>query len=269
MDDERSEVYERIPWETLEKKGGDRQWIVYTVAGAIALGALAYSFIRNQPVPPAAPVAEPVVTTAATATTAIPPSESPSTVAGPVVVSEADLYAVDPERLLDQAVAHAEWVAVEYVSFDGSEESQAVLASLLPSGAGLPQAPEGTHVFVDWAGATRVVETGPTSFEVSVRVRSLSSAGDAGFVRQPSRTVIVPVEVDEMGAHATGVPAKTEITVAAAGELLLAPPPAEVLATVDPGWEVLGGRQLADGGWELVVMAPDSDGVTRPVTVRP
>lgn len=121
MESEREEVYERIPWETLEKKGGDRQWMVYAIAGAVTLGALAYSFIRNQPLPPAR-ADQSVVTTiaASTATTAGRPA-TPSSVASPVVVAEADLYAVDPERLVDRAAAHAEWVAVEYVSYDGSE----------------------------------------------------------------------------------------------------------------------------------------------------
>ena len=266
MDNERDEVYERIPWETLEKKGGDRHWIVYAVAGAIALGALAYSFTRNQPVPPAPPIAEP---TTAPVEMTIPTAETPSTVTSPVVVAEADLYAVDPERLIDQAAAHAEWVAVEYVSFDGSEQSRATLGSLLPSGTGLPEAPEGTQVFVDWASTAQVVEMGPMSFEVGVLVRSLSSSAESGFVRQPSRMVVVPVTVDETGVRAAGVPAMTEATPAPAVEIDLTSPPEAALATIDTGSEVLGGRQLADGSWELVVMAPGADGVTRPVSVRP
>lgn len=269
MDNERDEVYERIPWETLEKKGGNRQWIVYAVAGAVALGALAYSFVRSQPVPPAEPFVESVATTATATTPATPLRETPSSVAGPVVVAEADLYAVDPERLLDEAAAHAEWVAVEYVSFDGSEQSETMLTSLLPAGAGLPRAPEGTQVFVDWARAARVVETGPASFEVSVLVRSLSASGDGGFVRQPFRTVVVPVEVDDRGARAAGVPTMTETTPAPTVEMKLTSPPEEVLSTIEAGSEVIGGRPLGDGSWEVVVMAPDSDGVTRPVSVRP
>ena len=35
MEQERNEVYERIPWETLDQKKGDRQWIMFAVAGAI------------------------------------------------------------------------------------------------------------------------------------------------------------------------------------------------------------------------------------------
>ena len=47
----RFEVYERIPWETLDKQSGDRQWLVIAVAGAVAVGALAYSFVKSQPAP--------------------------------------------------------------------------------------------------------------------------------------------------------------------------------------------------------------------------
>ncbi|HSK06208.1 MAG TPA: hypothetical protein VK990_01725, partial [Acidimicrobiia bacterium] len=49
MEPERNEVYERIPWETLEEKKSDRQWMTLAIAGAIVLGALAYSFMSNRP----------------------------------------------------------------------------------------------------------------------------------------------------------------------------------------------------------------------------
>jgi hypothetical protein len=270
MSEERDEVYERIPWESLEKKGAGRQWIVYAVAGAVALGALAYSFVRSQPVAPAplasAPESAP---TSVPPTTTIPASDTPASVTGPVVMAEADLYAVDPERLIDEVVAHAEWVAVEYVAFDGSEESQSTLASLLPTGVGSPQAPDGTQVFVDWARAAQVEETAPRSFEVSVLVRSLGSSGEGGFVRQPSRTVIVPVEVGEDGPRVTGVPGVAATSVVPPSDLTLTTPPEEVLARIEAGTEVVGGRQLDDGSWEVVVMFPGPDGVTRPASLRP
>ena len=138
MEPERQEVYERIPWETLEKKGSDRQWLLYAVAGSVVLGALAYSFIRNQPaeIPPPATAeaaSAAVSSVPATTTTAVPVAPQASTVASPLVVAEADLYAVDPERLIDQAATHAEWFAVEFVAYDGSERSAKTLAGLLPA----------------------------------------------------------------------------------------------------------------------------------------
>lgn len=269
MDDQRDEVYERIPWETLEKRGADRRWMVYAVAGAIALGAITYSFIRNQPPTPPPAAAEPAVTTAppVVSTTTVP--ASPSTLANPVVVSEADLYAVDPERVIDQAASHAEWLAAEYISYDGSEQSEATLASLLPSGAPLPQGTDGAQVFVDWTGTSAVVETGALSFDVSVLVRSLSSTGESGFVRQPARLVIVPVEVTDEGARAIGVPVISPADPLPTAEISLVSVPEEVVGTLDVEGEVVGGRQLIDGSWELVVMAPGEDGVARPVSYRP
>lgn len=269
MENERDEVYERIPWETLEKRSGDRQWIVYAVAGAIALGALAYSFTRNQPLPP--PTADqPVATTIpdTAATTAVAPG-APSTVASPIVVAEADLYAVDPERVIDQASAHAEWVAVEYVSYDGSEESKTALAALLPSGVPAPQAPEGTQVFVDWARTGEVTPTGTVTYDVSVIVRSLLSSDGSGFVRQTPLTVTVPVEVTDHGPRVTGLPNLSPTVPATTAELSLEPVPEEVILAIGPTGDVMGGRQLADGTWELVIMEEGADGVIRPVAVRP
>lgn len=49
MDQERHEVYERIPWERLERPSGDRQWMLIALAAAVAVGALAFSFMKNQP----------------------------------------------------------------------------------------------------------------------------------------------------------------------------------------------------------------------------
>lgn len=270
MEHERDEVYERIPWETLEKKSGGRQWMVYAVAGAVVLGALAYSFTRNQPIAPA-PTEQAVATTAPvpTPTTVAATDPNSSTVAGPVVMAEADLYAVDPERVVDQASAHAEWVAVEYVSFDGSEESNAALAALLPSGAPMPRAAEGIQVFVDWARSAEIVPTGSASFDISVIVRSLFSSDGSRFVRQSPLTVTIPIEVTETGARATGLPVVAATVPAATTELALEPVPAEVLAGMEFAGEMVGGRQLGDGTWEVVVMADGADGVARPVAISP
>lgn len=267
MEPERQETYERIPWETLEKKSGDRQWMVYAVAGAVVLGALAYSFMRNQPVPP--PVAEPpapVASTVPEATTPSIASSTPSTMASPVVVAEADLYAVDPERLVDQVVAHAEWVAIEYMAVDGSEQSRQILTSLLPSGTPLPEAPEGVQVFVDWVRARSVTQTGPGSFDVGVLVRSLASGADGAFVRQPPSLVSMSVEVAGDGMpRVTSVPTLEQAAPGPPVELALSQPPEDVVSDVEG--EVVGGVQRVDGGWDLVVRLAGPDGVVRPVTI--
>lgn len=267
MEPERDEVYERIPWETLERKGGDRQWLAYAVAGAVVVGALAYSFTRNQPVAPVT-AAPPVVATAPAATIVPAPVTPPSTVASPLVVAEADLFAIDPERLVDAATTHAVWLAVEYVSVDGTEESREVLASLLPSGLPLPDAPEDVQVYVDWAGAASVAAIGQTSYDVEVIVRSLVSTGGGAFVRQRPYRVGVTVEVGEDGAtRATGAPTIAIVEALEPTEITLGAVPEDVLAVLGVDGEVVGGRQRSDGGWDVVVMMTGVDGVNRPVTV--
>lgn len=270
MEQERQEVYERIPWETLEKRGGDRQWLVYALAGAVTLGALAYSFMRNQPT--AVPPAEVAVgTTVAATTTTSNIGPTPTTVTSPVVVAEADLFAIDPERLIDQAASHAEWFAVEYFSVDGSEQSREVLATLLPEGVPLPQAPEGTQVFVDWARARSVIQTGPASFEVEVLVRSLSASGEAGFARQPPLTLTVGIEIGDDGeATVATVPSVSPVETKQAPGITLTSVPEETIAEIELGdGEVVGGVEEADGTWVVVVMTTGPDGVSRPVMIDP
>ena len=266
MEPERDEVYERIPWETLEPRGGDRQWMIYAVCGAVVLGALAYSFVLNRPI--AQPSSETgSVVSSVPATSAVPAAAAPpSTTASPVVVAEADLFAIDPERIIQSAATHAEWLAVEYVSSDGGEEG--TLAALLPVGVPLPITPEGTQVYVDWAGIRSVSQTGPSSFQVDVLVSSLVAREGAGFVRQPAILVGVPVEVDpEGGVRATSVPSISEVSLTPAAEIGLLEVPPEVVAALPEGGEVVGGRQTSDG-WEVVVMLPGGDGVSRPVSVE-
>lgn len=268
MEQERDEVYERIPWETLEKREGDRQWVVYAVAGAVVLGALAFSFMRNQPVPPP-PEALATTTPAPTVTTIAP--TTPSTVASPIVVSEADLYAVDPDLLAARAASHAEWFAVEYVAFDGSERSAETLAKLLPGGLPVPTAPEGTQVFVDWAGVRSVTQTNPVTFEVEVLVRSLVSNGDPGFLRQPPLLVQVEVTLGDDGEpRVSGAPLVAAVDVGSPIQLGLSPLPEPLAAQLDTeGEEVIGGMVREDGIWEVVVVTEGSDGVRRPVTILP
>jgi hypothetical protein len=267
MDEERNEVYERIPWETLERQGGDRQWLLIAVAVAVAVGALAYSFMKNQPPPaPVAQLAEPVAEPPVTLAVPVAPV---SAVVSPLVVAEADLYAVDPERVIDQARAHAEWFAIEYFGMDGSEESQTTLGSLLPSGIPLPEAPEGVQVFVDWVGARTVTETAPLAYDVEVIVRSLMARGESGFIRQPNRVLTVGVVMGDDGLpRVVRPPTITVLGTSSPLELALISLPAETQQQVESIYgTVIGGEQLVDGRWRVVVMAEGVDGVLRPTTV--
>ena len=260
MEQERNETYERIPWETLEKPRGDRQWIMLAVAGAVAVGALAYSFVTSRPpTPPPADHAHQVVEQhpgmehpPPTPVPAAPAAPAPiPTVTSPIVVAEADLYAVDPARLVESVVAHAEWFAVEYFSLDGSEESRSTLAALLPSGIPLPEASPDTQVFVDWVGAQTVTEVGPLTYEVEVVVRSLMAQGDGGFVRQPARVATVQVMIGEDGLPRVTRPPAVEQTPEVAPMVMnLVEVPEQIREQVEQTHgTVVGGEPLPDGRW--------------------
>ena len=276
MDSERNEVYERIPWETLETKGGgDRQWWMFALAGAIVLGALAYSYMSNRPAsqqpPPtvavATTLAAPPATDAVLASTAAAPVTE---VGAPIVVAEADLYAIPPERLVDQAAAHAEWFVTEYVGVDGSEESHAALTALMPAGVSVPAPPESSRVFVEWVRAVRVEEVAPLVYRVTVLVRSLLANGEEPYRRQAPYTATVDVRVAEAGPQVVMPPVLGVVTNPEPVSLTLVPVPADVEASAiaaSGASAVSGGIQTAAGGWLVVVTAPGPDGVARLVTV--
>ena len=263
MESERNEVYERIPWETLETRQTDKKWIVYAVAGAITVGALAYSFARSQPTGPAVagPPPEPV---AAAVGTTQPNVTSPPTVTSPLVVAEADLYAVDVDSLKTIAAAHAEWAAMDYFSADSADH-------LMPADIPASIVPEDVAVFVDWVGATRVTEVDQLSYTVEVAVRSLVSDEDGVFTRQPTQLAVFDIAIDDAGA--AYVTAPPQVRPAPSGSdvsMNLVEPPAEVRSLAESSYgPVVGGRQLPDGSWSLVVMMAGVDGIQRPTTVYP
>ena len=271
MEPERNEVYERIPWETLDEKKNDRQWLLFGIAGAIVLGALAYSFMSNRP------VAVPVATTMAMANPTVPtittpasaPALPPTAATSPVVTAEADLYAVHPERAIDRVAAHAEWFAAEYLTVDGSEEGLAALTSLLPSGVPLPVAAEGTRVFVEWVRAMTVEEIGALTYRVTVLARSLAAEGDAAYQRQAPLELAIEVSLAAGSPQVVLPPQVSQAPAGPAHPLALVPVPDEVGAAAleqTGGSEVVGGMQGPDGGWQVVVLVTTPDGVSRPVS---
>jgi hypothetical protein len=186
------------------------------------------------------------------------------------VVAEADLFAIDPERLLDQATAHAEWFVAEYIGVDGSEESLATLGSLMPAGIPAPATPESTRVFVEWVRTVSVEEVAPLRYKVGVLVRSLVAHGEEAYRRVPPLLATVEVTVAETGARVVMPPTLSQLTTPEQEPLTLVEVPAEVEAaaiTAAGATEILGGVQGAAGGWQVVVMAPGPDGVSRPTTV--
>lgn len=239
MGEEREEIYERIPWESIERPAEDRRWLVYAVAGAITLGSLTYSFVSRPVLTPMA-TATTGVSLAAPSTEVVPgpvdESMSGEQVPPPLVMSEADLMAVEPDALVDMAVAHAEWFAHEYMAFDGSDRSSALLRSMLPADVPVPESPSGNQVWVDWARASEVAQLQPSLLEVVVLVRSLMSAPGGEFERLPTRELSLLVGID-----ANGEPFISAAPVVAEG---------------------VGGAAAA--GWGEVEMVAGIDGVLRP-----
>ena len=270
MEQERAEVYERIPWETLEKQGTDRQWVVMAIAGAVAVGALAFTFVRGQPAPAPVPV---VPSTAPAVAASIPPAAVavPSvepTVPSPLAVAEADLFAVEPSALVASVSNHAEWFAVEYVAFDGSEQSSSTVAGLLPQGIPLPEATTDTQVFVDWVGVRSATETAPAQYSVEVVVRSLAATSDGPFVRQPPRLLTFEVGIGPDGSPQVLLPpAVSDAPSAIPAIAQLAVVPDEVRSQIESAHgPVVGGVALQDGRWKVVAIVAGPDGVKRPVT---
>jgi len=272
MEPERNETYERIPWETLEEKKPDRQWMMMAVAGAVVLGALAYSFMSNRPAPVPVPstLAAPVAETTRVAPPVPSAAAQPVAITAPVVTAEADLYAVHPERVIDRAVAHAEWFVAEYLTMDGTEEGRAALTGLLPAGVPMPAAADGTRVFVEWVRASAVEEIGQLVYRVTVLARSLAAGSNEEYQRQAPLQVEVDVSVAGDAPQVVMAPRLSPAQPGPTHQLALVTVPGEVGAAAlqqSGGLEVVGGLQTPDGGWQVVVLAATPDGVTRPVSV--
>jgi hypothetical protein len=268
---ERGEVYERIPWEMLEKgRNDDRRWLLFGIAGAVVLGALAYSLVGNHS---SSPSPDPVSQSPSSTPASVPPAAPPPmavTPSAPTVTAEADLYAVDPEQVRYEASARAEWFTAEYLTVDNSQQSQDVLTSLLPSDVPLPQAPEGAQVFVEWVKATGVMEIAPLTYQVTVLARTLAATDGGAYVRQPPLSVTVSVSV--AGEHPEIVSApiveSAFLSETAPAGLTTVPSEVEAAASQVAGVsEIIGGIQDQTGAWSVVAMVLGGDGVTRPQTI--
>ncbi len=270
MDEKNQEVYERIPWESLEKQGGDRQWLILGIAGAIVAGSLGYSFMSNRAAPLPPPPTEATAAVTAPATALAPSAPAPTPVQpAPSVVTEADLYAVDPDRLAAEAAAHARWVVREFLASDGSTE-QGVLRSLLPADIPLPSTPEGVLVFVEWVDSVGVEEVDVGTYRVDVLARYMVSADGAEYQRVPPELFTLDIGVDAGVPRLLGAPAVNAVDSPATAGLGLGAIPDAVAAAVEairPGSEIVGGYVDPGGTWKVVVMAMRLGGVVRPETV--
>lgn len=271
MDEKNQEVYERIPWESLEKQGGDRQWLILGIAGAVVAGSLGYSFMSNRSAPLPPPPTDTVAAEAAPITLApaapapVPAPAQPA----PSLVTEADLYAVDPDLLAAEAAAHARWVVREFLANDGSTEP-GVLRSLLPADIPLPSTPEGVLVFVEWVDSLGVQEVDVGTYRVDVLARYMVSADGGDYQRVDPELFTLDIAMADGIPRLLGAPGVKAVDSPATAGLGLGAVPDAVAAGVEalrPGSEIVGGYVDPGGSWNVVVLATGPGGVLRPEMV--
>lgn len=273
MEEKREEIYERIPWETIENPKTDRQTLIIGVAAAIVAGALVYSFVGNRPIDPPGGA-----TTVSTIPEAVaPPTALAAPLPVPVVpppaasqsISEADLYAIPPDRLSRLAAAHAEWFVLEYLTVDGAGENE-TLRMLLPASIPLPTAPAGTRVFVEWVGALAVAEVDVGMYEVEVLARYMVAGDGQTYERVDPEAFSVQVAVTESGPQVVTAPAAGPPPVAANSAAALGDLPPEIAALVlaaHPDSEIVGGAPNPEGSWGVVMLVNGPGGTIRPQMV--
>jgi hypothetical protein len=272
MDEKNQEVYERIPWESLEKQGGDRQWLILGIAGAVVAGSLGYSFMSNRPAPLPPPPTEAAAAVTAPPTTFAPVAPTPAPAPAqpaPSLVTEADLYAVHPDSLAADAAAHARWVVREFLANDGSSE-QGILRSLLPADIPLPSTPEGVLVFVEWVDSVGVEEIDVGTYRVDVLARYMVSADGGEYQRVDPELFALDIVLTDGIPRLLGLPVGKAVDSPATAALGLGAVPDAVAAGVEtlrPGSEIVGGYVVPGGTWNVVVMAAGPGGVIRPEMV--
>jgi hypothetical protein len=267
MDEQKQEVYERIPWETLEDRGKDRQWLIMGIASAVVAGSLGFSFMSNRSVP-LPPEPSGVVTAEATPSTTLTPVPQPQP--APSIVSEADLYAVDPDRLASEAAAHARWVVREYLASAGSADQREILRSLLPADLPLPSIPEGVLVFVEWVDSVGVEELDVGTYRVDVLARYMVSTDGSDYQRVAPEIFTVDIGVADGLPRLLSAPSVKVAEATATAGLGLGDIPETVAASaasISPGSEIVGGYVSASGTWNVVVLTVGPGGVLRPETV--
>jgi hypothetical protein len=274
MEEKREEIYERIPWETLQNPKSDRQTLIIGLAVAVAAGALVYSFVSNRS-------AHDVVPVSGESSTVTAPMTAPSTAApfgpaaplppatAPESIAEADLYAISPAVLADAAVAHAEWFVYEYLTVDGSGENP-TLRELLPEDIPLPVAPEGALVFVEWVKSLSAHEVEPGVFSVNVLAHYMVAEDGQDYRRVEPEVITVTVAMSEAGPQIASAPSVGPVVVEPIASSGLGAVPADVENLVfssHPDVTIVGGVAHDGGAWGVVIVAAGPGGVLRPVTL--
>lgn len=195
VDDERDvEVFERIPWESLEGKP-DRRWLAYTVAGVLVLGAVGVSIGRQVSPAPGPPITTlPAAVTATEAPVASPPPTTAITAPAVTTWTEADLMALPAESVQTAAMATAEWYVVDYFTRDD---------------------PGGPRSFVEWARASEITWESPSEAWVKVLVRRLAADDGEDYRRLETEAWRVGMRLDDAGWSVLPTPMRMEAPVLA------------------------------------------------------
>lgn len=163
MEDRDVEVFERIPWESLEQNH-DRRWLGYLLAGAILLTAVGVTIGRGTAAPAPVTVTPGTSVAVSPPTTGQPAEPVAVTTTSPALWEEADLMALPVASLELEAAAVAEWFVVDHFTRDEGSDGRS---------------------FVDWARAARLSWTDTTTAEVTVLIRRLAAAEEEPYQRLP------------------------------------------------------------------------------------
>lgn len=196
VDDTDVEVFERIPWESLENVGGDRRWVAYLVAGALVLGAVGVSLGRQ-----GVPVPAPVVP-AAESTIPVAEIGDGSPVTSPVPVSSATSYPVTEEGSWAEAdlmalaeapvevtgASVAEWFVTDHFTRDGDDGRS----------------------FVEWAGVVGFSWLEVDRATATVAMMRLAAEGKGEYRRLDPEAWEVVLALDEEGWVVVDGPLRAE-----------------------------------------------------------
>lgn len=185
-----TEIFERIPWESLERPSGARWW-VYLAAGAAVLVALGFTAGERlgtaAPAPEAAPVTAPPPSVVVPTVPVVTTVTAPSTTFG---LTEADLLAGSDEAAVVAAAGTAEWYVAGYFSLDD----------------------ETGRSFVEDARAVRFEWTDADTARVTVAIRRLAATEDEGYRRVPAEMWEVAVRLGDDGWVVESIPAPSSST---------------------------------------------------------
>ncbi len=247
-DDRDTEIFERIPWEALEKRGGERRWWVYLAAAALFMAGLGVTIGRSI----ASPTAPPEADSSSLVPTTLPVAAPPTSITTPSTDdvtsgtwAEADLMAASAPALETSAASLAEWFVAGYFTRDGSDG-------------------EGGRSFVDWAGPIGFewVESGRA--QVTVLVRRLAGLDEGPYQRLSDEAWKVVLALDEEGWQIVDGPFRADVPKSpVAIEALDSAVPDQVVALA--GDETVAGARREGPDWLVEVDWTDEAGLIWPI----